>query len=621
MAEFLPQLIWTAQPDGSVDYLNKRWEEYSGVANEENRNWDWMDILHPEDKQITLDAWEHAIETGQSYKIDHRLRRYDSEYRWFLSRGTPVHNEDGDIIKWFGTATDIDEQKQTEKTLADILDQLRLGEAKLLDAQKLSHTGSYTFSFSNLTFEWTNELFGIFGKDIYESEPSIEEVIKMIHTDDFIKLKNAVEDITHNKIIGIDFRIIPGDNSIRYLKATGKPIFDGSGNISKIFGTIMDITELKNVEQELKFSEQRYRAIVDTIPHFVFTAQPNGKIDYFSQNWKEFGSRLDDDVLGWNWKDVLHPDDLQPTLDAWNNSLSSGETYEIIHRMKNNNGEYHWRLSRAVPLKENGKIVKWFGTSTDIHVQKQIEEKLSITLNELKQTEERLRESNQNKDKLFSIISHDLRSPFNTLIGFSEFLLMEMDSLTPEEIKDFSEKIYRTTKRVFRLLENLLQWSGIQTGRMEYNPISFDIHDLLDEIFLIYQLTANKKKISLKQESSENYKVYADKNMISTVMRNLISNAIKFTHKNGKIVISQHKNSRFLVINVIDNGTGIPEEDIEKLFQLGERVSKSGTENEMGTGLGLLLCKEFVEKNGGKIWIKSEPGKGSTFSFSIPLVM
>jgi len=229
-----------------------------------------------------------------------------------------------------------------------------------------------------------------------------------------------------------------------------------------------------------------------------------------------------------------------------------------------------------------------------------------------------MKETNKTKDKFFSIIAHDLKEPFNTLLGFSELLLKEYDNRAPEENKEMIQHIYNSSIHGFDLLNNLLEWSRSQTGRIEYKPCDFSLTDLVRQNIVSISSAANKKNIDVQNEIKEHIMAFGDQRMINTVVRNLIINALKFTGSGGEIVLSQKEENEFIIVTVTDTGVGISEKNLSKLFNLTESFSTPGTEKEHGTGLGLILCKEFVEKNGGKIWVESEYGRGSKFSFSIP---
>ena len=250
----------------------------------------------------------------------------------------------------------------------------------------------------------------------------------------------------------------------------------------------------------------------------------------------------------------------------------------------------------------------------DISEQKQIE-------NSLREREVRLRELNATKDKFFSIIAHDLKSPFNAIVGFSNLMTEQIKLKDYDGIEEYAEIILNSSTRAMELLKNLLEWSRSQTGRMTFNSEYLDLSVLVRETTDLLKDSAQQKLISITTEVPAKMQVMADRAMINSVLRNLLSNAIKFTHTTGQIVVSAVQNRDECMISIRDTGIGIGKENISRLFRMDESFSTVGTHNEKGTGLGLLLSKEFVEKHGGKIWVISEPGKGSTFYFTIPVVL
>lgn len=241
-----------------------------------------------------------------------------------------------------------------------------------------------------------------------------------------------------------------------------------------------------------------------------------------------------------------------------------------------------------------------------------------ILFRDIKKKEEALIEANITKDKFFSIIAHDLKNPFSTLLGFSGLLSQDYDKFDDNTKKEVIKDIHQNSEHMYDLLENLLSWSIMQTDGMECKAQSINLPALVDESIALLRAGADDKGIKLFSTIDEGARVSADVNMTNTVVRNLLSNAIKFTGEGGEVEISSRGKGNFQEITVSDSGVGISTEDLGKLFMLDVKHSSYGTKNEMGTGLGLLLCKEFVEKNGGAIRAESEPGKGSRFIFTLP---
>jgi signal transduction histidine kinase len=230
-----------------------------------------------------------------------------------------------------------------------------------------------------------------------------------------------------------------------------------------------------------------------------------------------------------------------------------------------------------------------------------------------------LNELNASKDKFFSIIAHDLKNPFNTIIGFSEMMKESVKLNDSATFYEYAVMINTSAVQTFKLLENLLEWANSQRGKLEFLPMPVNLKELVKDELLMAEEMAMGKSIELICDVDESLTILADKNMIRTILRNLISNAIKFTHRNGKVIISARISHKHVDVSVSDNGIGMTQATISKLFRLDANLSTRGTDNEKGTGLGLFLCKEFVEKHGGKIWVISEIGKGSTFNFRLPL--
>ncbi|MCB1192692.1 MAG: hybrid sensor histidine kinase/response regulator [Leptospiraceae bacterium] len=237
---------------------------------------------------------------------------------------------------------------------------------------------------------------------------------------------------------------------------------------------------------------------------------------------------------------------------------------------------------------------------------------------ELKKKTQELKEANLSKDKFFSIIAHDLKNPFNAIMSIHSLLREEAVKIQSEQINKYLDLLVPATKNAYSLLENLLEWSRLQNQTKIPQKNNFSTEELIyTSIYPLSELL-KQKEIELIYDLGENTKVLIDIHMMGSVLRNLLSNAIKFTKRNGKITIKSEKQNGFIKISVSDSGVGIPEKRIKSLFVIGEHVSSVGTEKELGTGLGLILCKEFVEKHSGKIWVESIEGQGSVFCFTIP---
>ncbi len=233
----------------------------------------------------------------------------------------------------------------------------------------------------------------------------------------------------------------------------------------------------------------------------------------------------------------------------------------------------------------------------------------------------KLEEANNTKDKFFSIIAHDLKNPFNTLIGYSDMLRTDFREYGQDEIHQQLNVIYNTSLNGYNLLENLLKWSQSQTDKILFEPSKINLHKVVKRCIEDIDDQSQFKDIDVINDISESFHLIADENLLKTILRNLINNAVKFTHRNGMVSISSRKDDQLVEIAVKDTGIGMSEEEIKNMFKIDKIYSKPGTNKEKGSGLGLILCKEFVEKHGGKIWIESELEIGSTFKFTIPRIL
>jgi len=254
-------------------------------------------------------------------------------------------------------------------------------------------------------------------------------------------------------------------------------------------------------------------------------------------------------------------------------------------------------------------------------------ETLQAEIEQRKQAEAALQKANSDKDKLFSIVSHDLRTPFQTLLGNTQLMLQKIEYFSKVDLQNMAESIYRSTQATYNLLENLLTWSQLQRERIEYHPSSVNLQELAENTTTLLAEMALNKDIQLTHTIEEGLSVHVDECMIDTVIRNLTSNALKFTPTGGQVTLSAHQNgyspdndteTEWVKVTVTDTGVGINQEDIDKLFQMDVHHTTCGTAKETGTGLGLILCQDLVEKNRGEIWVESEAGKGTTVQFTVP---
>jgi two-component system, sensor histidine kinase and response regulator len=391
---------------------------------------------------------------------------------------------------------------------------------------------------------------------------------------------------------------------------------DFLGNFSTSFNSlVVALNKKKLIEEALRESEFFFKESqrIACIGSY--------KTDFVAGLWES--SEILDQIFGIDttyyrsiqgWVNIIHPNDKEMmsrylTEEVILKKQPFDKEYRIIRQC---DGKIRWVHGLGkVDFNTEGNVISLIGTIQDVTKRKLADEAL-------KEREVSLLELNATKDKFFSIIAHDLRSPFSSIISLSNFLMEQVQEKDYEGIEEFAGIIQNSSEQAMSLLTNLLEWSRSQTGRMEYNPVFLDLIALVKEVSALMNAYSLKKSITILQKFPRNAAVIADKAMISTVLRNLISNAIKFTNTDGEIIISVEQNQKEVIVSVADNGIGISPNMVNKLFRIDESYSTFGTQNEQGTGLGLILCKEFIEKHGGKIWVETELDIGSTFYFTIP---
>lgn len=369
--------------------------------------------------------------------------------------------------------------------------------------------------------------------------------------------------------------------------------------------------ELRIAHEELEQSRNKYVNLFDFSPIPYFTLDPEGMIQEVNLSASKMIGIDRKKLIGKNFINYVSFDErdiFQSFLQTVFNS-SVKHSRELIVTGKDKK-EYNVLLD-GLKLEDYVAPGQYCQVALiDLTEYKKIEESL-------KRSNEELKRLNIAKDKFFSIIAHDLRNPFHSLLGFSEILASEIETLTNEEIVAFSKGLNDDLRNIYGLLDNLLQWSMMQRNMLDYNPVKLDLHKLINKMIAVSSKMAEEKNITVYNNIVNGTFVYADVDMLRSIIQNLLINAIKFTQQKGNIVISSVEKGSLIEVSVEDSGRGIESRAISSLFSFDRLLLNSGTAGERGTGLGLPLCKEFVERNDGKIWVESEPGKGSKFIFTL----
>lgn len=401
---------------------------------------------------------------------------------------------------------------------------------------------------------------------------------------------------------------------------------DEDGNTNGHVRIAHDLNNRTDADKMLHEARDKYHNLFMELKDTIYESTPEGKfVELNPAGMELFGIKSLDELKNIDIaKDIyINSGDRTKALEELE---KKGFTKDYEINIRRLTGEVLTVLETSMAVKDkNGKIIALRGILRDITESKknegklkQLVERLEYVNNQLKESEEELKNTNASKDRFFSIIAHDLRSPFSSLLSFSEFLVEDIEELSKDEIKSFAGKINEAARSVFNLLENLLQWSRIQSGKMPYQPSSFNLSYKVNQVIALLKNNSDHKKIKIINDAATNAVVFADDDMIFSVIQNLLSNAIKFTNEGGAIVIRSNTLENDIEISITDNGVGIKEEDLAKLFRIDAQHTTYGTCDEKGSGLGLILCKEMIERNRGKIWVTSKVGEGTTFTFTLP---
>ncbi len=439
-----------------------------------------------------------------------------------------------------------------------------------------------------------------------------ESFFNLITPEDQLQFKIHLENVFEFKTRhSCEIKIERKDKSLFYALLESIPFNE---NYKKSCITaVSDITGLKVAQDELRESEERFKNMANTTPVLMWISDPEAFFTFVNKFWEEFTGRTLGQEIGLNWIEGIHTEDLKPFISKYKSACDARKPFEIEYRLKTHNGSYKWVINKGVPrFQSDGRFAGYIGSCTDINDQKMTEETV-------KKFNEDLKNLNSSKDKFFSIIAHDLKSPLAGLLGFTEILLEEFGELHDDEKKEFIGHAHQAAKNLNALLENLLEWSRIQIGGIIVEPETINVEHIFDEIMNLFAQNAANKKIRLSKSVNPDFTVFADKNSVKTILRNLVSNGIKFTNVGGGIYVSAEIDGEFAKICVQDSGIGISQENIDKLFRIDVNYTTFGTNQERGTGLGLILCKELVEKNNGKIWVESEVSRGTKFIFTLPM--
>jgi len=554
-------------------------------------------IIDQNDNKLISNSINKAIKKRTSFSIEYGITTKNGENRWLIEQGSAVFNEAGEFQYIDGSIFDNTEKKRIEESLKESEEKYRILIENQAEGISILDIDEF-FLFSNPA---ADKIFGV-----KEGQLLNRNLKDFMSLEQFDKVQKETQKRITGKKSTYEAEITNAKGERKHLLISSSPYFDKNETYVGAYGIFRDITRLKQVEKKLSESENRYKTLTEITDEGIIIHE-NGKIIDVNPSTLRLFNTTEKYLIQKEIFEFIHPD----YVDVVKQKIE--EKYV---------GSYEIKI-----IKETGAIIPVEIKTKNYKIDKIDRRVISIRdITErkrqeavLKKSEHELKIANTTKDKFLSIIAHDLRSPFNAIIGFSELLLDRIKDNDLSEIEKFSQLILHSANQSNTLLSNLLDWARAQSGNFNMTIESCHINSLINRVIDLLKINADSKHIQINSFIQDDIKIKADQQMLETVIRNLLSNAVKFTPSNGAVTLSTEIKNQKVHIAISDTGIGISTKALAQIWQVGSNYITTGTNKETGTGLGLVLCKEFVEKHKGKILVDSMPGKGSTFTVILPL--
>ncbi|WP_201386897.1 PAS domain-containing sensor histidine kinase [Ktedonobacter sp. SOSP1-85] len=592
LIDAIPQLVWTGRSDGSQDSCNQRWRDYTGLNTEEAQEGEgWMQCTHPEDRQRVLETWQRAVQTGGVYETELRLRHGTTgEYRWFLTRAMPVRDERGQILKWFGTNTDIEDRKQAEQQLKESREHLRVLAETV--PQLVWSTGP-----DGLTEDW-NQRFA----NYFHATPEQLRGYgwrQFLHPEEYDHVR-AVRDrsLETGDPYEIEYRLKDSNaGSYRWFLARALPVRDATGQILKWFGTCTDIQRQKQAEDALRQSQERVNHLMSSSVIGIFFAEGDVVVEGNNTFLRMTGYSRDELCQRCiNWGDFTLPA-LKASLfqQAHQELVVQQDTTPFEAELVCKDGSRLDVLMGGVAF--HGEVLQGIGFVLDNSARKELE---------------------QRKDHFLGVVSHELKTPLTSLKLQTQLLRKQLGKQGIYNADTVLSRMEAQLNMVTRLVGELLDLSKIQAGTLEYAQETVNLGDVLQEVVEIMQQMQTTHTIVVHRAAHPPLLV-GDKDRLEQMLLNLISNAIKYSPGANTIEVDIKTSEEAVMLSVHDQGIGIPREQREKIFERFYRAVAPHQRAFPGLGMGLHIASEIVKHHRGTITVESEMGKGSTFQVTLPL--
>lgn len=591
--------------EGEIRVTNTRLTDMLEIPQEDliGKNISELPKTHGRDNILTHFI-RRKIGDNEPYSIKIDL---NGKIKYMTVTPKPLYDDEHLFAGSIALFTDVTNFKTIEFALRENEEKFRFVLDNSLDALYQLNMETRTFDYISPSVE---RILGLNPEEAIEK--GIDGLSKYIHPEDLLLWLNSFgPDSEETKKFGekiiMEYRYINKAGDFKYLNDSHISVLSEDGNQKYIIGTIRDITKNKTAEEKLKLSEATVRGLLNAPSDIITLIDRDGIIWELNETAIRYYDLPKNKLIGSCLFDHFDKDIVTEMKKTIHDSFNNREEYLDEKHYQNK----WFELGLYPILNENGESNKLAIFAKDVSERKKSEETII-------ESEKQLKKLNATKDKLFSIIAHDLKNPLGAFLSMSNVLSSDFDDFSNNDIKDFIDNVHKSSKNLVGMIENLMFWSRSQAGIMEFTPIQFQMKIIIDDIVSYFLSSASKKKVNLYSEANENYFAFADPKMITFILKNLIDNAIKFSEAGGEIVVSVKDYREYIEVEVSDNGVGIKKEDLSKLFKIDQKFTRKGTNNEEGAGLGLILCKEFVEKNNGDIWAQSKLGQGSVFVFSLP---
>ncbi len=595
--------IGISDAQGHHVFQNKALTDLFGYTAEELEALGGVSILI-KDPEIAKEILAKSM-SGKSWSGDLEMVTKSGLVFNAFKRIDPIKDGNGKIKGLIFLVTDITERKKAELQLVQANEKSEKQRKLLNEAGIIGKVGGWEFDIDTLKQTWTEETYLIHEVD-FNFDPNVENGISFYTSDSRQIIENAVKKaIEFGESFDLELEIITAKNNLRHVHAIGKSDLKNR----RVYGFFQDITEQKLAEKErIKLS-----SIVKQSTNGIAIADMKGNIIFANKAWIQMHDyETEEELIGKHLRIFHTKQQLEKEVVPFNQKVMETGFYagEVGH-IRKDGSHFPAFMSSNMINDEKGKPYAIATISRDIS-------ELKMAELALKESESKLKRLNIEKDRFISILGHDLRSPFSSLLNLSEILSENIRKPDLDEIEKVGHHINKWIQNYLDLLEDLLLWARIQDEKVTFDLQNLSLKYIYEYIHEIHKPIADTKNISINCLMAEHINVFADLFMLKTVLRNLVSNAIKFTKRGGAINIKAEENSENVIISISDNGVGMSSDQIARLFDISQVVKTKGTEKEKGTGLGLYICKEFVGKHGGKIWVESKVGTGSTFYFTIP---